>query len=193
MTLEYKMLYRIPIVPRPAPRQGRADRWGTSARTLLYHQFKDDLRAKAQAMGFKSPEELIPENAWLIFRIPIPRGVKGKKRADRVGQPHQQTPDIDNLEKAVLDCFFSKKNPVLEDYGNRGDQHIWDLRGTKVWTEPSETGEGWIEVWSIPSYQEIMALMGDFVPGQTLKLVPIGLGEAKIEPESEDRNGTRPA
>lgn len=39
------------------------------------------------------------------------------------GKPHQQKPDKDNLEKALLDAIF-------ED-----DCRIWDGRVSKVWGE----------------------------------------------------------
>jgi Holliday junction resolvase RusA-like endonuclease len=42
------------------------------------------------------------------------------------GKPHQQKPDKDNLEKALLDAIF-------ED-----DCRIWDGRVSKVW---GETGQ----------------------------------------------------
>ena len=38
------------------------------------------------------------------------------------GQPHQQTPDKDNLEKALLDALCPD-----------GDARIWDGRVTKRW------------------------------------------------------------
>lgn len=39
------------------------------------------------------------------------------------GKPHQQKPDKDNLEKALLDAIFGE------------DSHIWDGRVTKIWGE----------------------------------------------------------
>ncbi|MGU0055537.1 RusA family crossover junction endodeoxyribonuclease [Enterobacter hormaechei] len=37
------------------------------------------------------------------------------------GKPHQQKPDKDNLEKALLDAIFDD------------DSRVWDGRVTKVW------------------------------------------------------------
>ena len=37
------------------------------------------------------------------------------------GKPHQQRPDKDNLEKAILDAIFKQ------------DSHIWDGRTSKIW------------------------------------------------------------
>ncbi|MBG3071635.1 RusA family crossover junction endodeoxyribonuclease, partial [Proteus mirabilis] len=39
------------------------------------------------------------------------------------GKPHQQKPDKDNLEKALLDAIFDD------------DSRVWDGRVTKVWGE----------------------------------------------------------
>ncbi len=39
------------------------------------------------------------------------------------GKPHQQKPDKDNLEKALMDAIYAD------------DAHIWDSRVTKRWGE----------------------------------------------------------
>lgn len=56
----------------------------------------------------------------------MPKSWSGKKRAQMAGKPHQQRPDRDNLEKALLDALFSE------------DCAVWDGRTTKVW---GETGQ----------------------------------------------------
>ena len=49
-----------------------------------------------------------------------------KKRAQLNGQAHQQKPDKDNLEKALLDAIFDD------------DSRVWDGRVTKLWGEKGQ-------------------------------------------------------
>ncbi len=60
----------------------------------------------------------------IIFCIPMPQSWSKKKREQMEGQPHQQTPDLDNLCKGVLDALCAE------------DKHIHFI-GTlkKVWSE----------------------------------------------------------
>lgn len=70
------------------------------------------------------------------------------------GIPHQRPrlskavdPTIDNLIKATLDTLLSQDS-------TKGDQHIWEVRGTKLWAL-----QGSIEIWEQPSYHEILSLL----------------------------------
>ena len=178
--LEFRLLYRLELNPCPAPRLGRADRWGTTVRNWKYHAFKDEFRKEFAKLDL-SPENFFPENAWVVFKLPVSKGVKGKKRMERLNMPHRQTPDVDNLVKAVLDTIFAKTIPIVEGYKSKGDQHVWDLRETKVWAE-----KGSIEIWSIPGYYEIMGLLPEEPAiGQTLKLIPVSEEESTMYSESE--------
>jgi Holliday junction resolvase RusA-like endonuclease len=98
-----------PITPMPAPRQMRGSRWHIrdGPRIERYHAFRDECRWRRVA---------IPERPWLRFEMPVPA-----RGADRVGQPHLQRPDFDNLAKAVVDALL------------REDGHVWDVRITKIW------------------------------------------------------------
>lgn len=51
---------------------------------------------------------------------------KWKKRQEMTGKPHQQKPDKDNLEKALMDAIYAD------------DAHIWDSRVTKRWGEAGQ-------------------------------------------------------
>lgn len=53
----------------------------------------------------------------------MPPSWSDKKRSAMNGKPHQQKPDKDNLEKALLDAIFDD------------DSRVWDGRVTKVWGE----------------------------------------------------------
>ena len=94
------------ITPIPAPRLTRGSLWTPQAKR--YAAWKDDVRR----LGIKIPES----GAHIIFNMPVPACGK-----NRVGKPHQQTPDIDNMVKALLDAVHDN------------DAHIYDIRATKRW------------------------------------------------------------
>lgn len=106
------------IVPVPKPRQTRADKWKKRPPVLRYRSFCDEVRLK----GLKLPES----GYHIIFVLPMPESWSKKKRQQYNGQPHQQKPDKDNLEKALLDALFTD------------DCRIWDGRVTKIWGEKGQ-------------------------------------------------------
>lgn len=82
-------------------------------------------------------DELLARNVRLdieryyhvIFVLPMTASWSQTKQQTRRFQPHQQTPDKDNLEKALLDVL----------YGD--DKAAWDGRVTKVW---GDHGQPWL-------------------------------------------------
>jgi Holliday junction resolvase RusA-like endonuclease len=56
----------------------------------------------------------------------MPSSWSKKKRQAMAGKPHQQKPDKDNLEKALMDAIYAD------------DSHIWDSRVTKLWGEEGQ-------------------------------------------------------
>ena len=120
------MIYNI--TPVPAPRQTRRDRWNPSPAVERYHAFRDEVRLKIKTM---------PDRYWVIFWMPMPRSWSKAKKDRMCRQPHRQTPDKDNLEKALLDAVYPE-----------GDSHKWDGRATKVWSfsgyiEIQDMGDDW--------------------------------------------------
>jgi Holliday junction resolvase RusA-like endonuclease len=82
---------------------------------MKYRSFRDAVKlAKVQIKESRQ---------HIIFHVAMPDSWSKKKRAIFLGQPHQQTPDVDNFLKALLDSVF----------GN--DSHVWDIRASKVWGE----------------------------------------------------------
>ena len=66
----------------------------------------------------------------ISFVLPMPKTWSKAKRNRMNGQPHQQTPDIDNLLKGLLDAVYAD------------DKCVWMLRGlSKTWGT-----EGYIEI-----------------------------------------------
>lgn len=66
--------------------------------------------------------ELPEDGAHVIFRLPMPPSWSKKKKKEMCGRLHKQTPDLDNLIKALGDAV----------YGN--DSVISDIRATKIWS-----------------------------------------------------------
>lgn len=103
------------ITPLGKPRQTNRDRWAQRPAVMRYRAFKDEVRLRGV---------ILPESGCRItFVIPMPDSWSKKKRAEHVGRPHQQKPDVDNLHKALMDAVF-------ED-----DSAVWDARITKIWGE----------------------------------------------------------
>ena len=69
--------------------------------------------------------ELFECDFEVVFILAMPKSWSKKKRAAMIGQPHQQTPDNDNLMKALKDAVYQQ------------DSHIWDYRISKIWGEKS--------------------------------------------------------
>ena len=110
-----------PVVPVPKPRMTQRDKWQKRPAVMRYRAFCDDLRAR----NCTFPES----GSHVIFHMPMPASWSKKKRAEMLGQPHQQKPDVDNLQKALMDA-------VLKD-----DSGVWDMRITKIWSDT-----GFIEI-----------------------------------------------
>ena len=94
------------------------DKWAKRAPVLRYRAFCDH----AKLLGITLPEC----GYHAIFVLPMPASWSKKKRIEMNGKPHQQSPDKDNLEKALLDAIFDE------------DCRVWDGRVTKVWGESGQ-------------------------------------------------------
>lgn len=116
----------IRIDPVAKPRMTQRDKWKKRPAVTRYRAFCDELRRQV-SRGFRFPEC----GYHMKFVIPMPESWSKRKRAEMDGKPHQQTPDKDNLEKAVLDALLVQ------------DCRVWDGRVTKRW---GETGMIVIEV-----------------------------------------------
>lgn len=121
---------RYDVVPVPAPRMTRADRRPPVRPPVQrYRDFEDAL---------KKTNIRIPESGChIVFVLPMPPSWKKEKRAAHLHQPHTNKPDIDNLEKALLDVVFK--------HNAGGDQHVWDARVSKIWGERGAVLVGEVE------------------------------------------------
>jgi len=103
------------VTPMAKPRMTRSDKWKQRECVLRYRAYKDQLRLR---------QIQVPEGGVRItFVLPMPASWSKKKRAEMMLQPHQQTPDVDNLHKGLLDALFVD------------DCKVWDHWITKIWGE----------------------------------------------------------
>lgn len=102
------------ITPVPEPRQSNKDKWNPKPSVQRYRAFKDLVRAAKLKL---------PVSCYhVIFILPMAQSWSNKKKLAMWGQPHQQVPDKDNLEKALLDAVYPDS-----------DSHVWDGRVSKIW------------------------------------------------------------
>lgn len=104
-----------PILPISAPRQVAKDAWDPSPHVQRYRAFRDEVRLRK--VTIPTPYHHV------IFVLPMPKSWGRRERFDKYATAHQQRPDRDNLEKALLDSIFGE------------DKSIWDGRTTKLWGE----------------------------------------------------------
>lgn len=104
------------ILPVPAPRMTRRDKWMKPPRPAVgaYFFFRDQVRA----LGVK-----ISDGDHITFNIPMPPSWSAKKRTEFNGKPHRNRPDLDNMLKALMDAVFGE------------DAHIFMLSIEKRWSE----------------------------------------------------------
>lgn len=103
---------KIEIEPCSAPRMTRRDTWKKRPCVVRYFAFRDELRSKILVM---------PDPPILIFTIRMPDSWSEKKKRAMDGSPHLVKPDVDNLQKAVMDAMFSS------------DSHLWSVWSLKRW------------------------------------------------------------
>ncbi len=102
-----------PIIPVPKPRMTQRDKWAKRPAVMRYRAFCDEVRLH----GVKLPDS----GSHVTFVMPMPKSWSAKKKYIMCGEPHQQTPDVDNLGKALFDAVHKQ------------DCTIWDVRITKKW------------------------------------------------------------
>ena len=102
-----------PITPVPRPRETQRDKWNPRKCVQRFRWFRDLVKSYGV--------ELPVSGAHVIFTIEMPKSWSNKKKAKMDGRPHQQTPDLDNMLKALSDSVYSE------------DKIIYDIRVSKKW------------------------------------------------------------
>jgi Holliday junction resolvase RusA-like endonuclease len=98
----------------PAPRQSQRDAWKPRPCVLRYRASADHLRL----LRLRLPARFV-----LVFYLAMPASWSRTKRDAHRGQPMQQMPDGDNLQKTVMDALVHQ------------DGRLWDGRWIKVWAD----------------------------------------------------------
>lgn len=99
----------------PKPRQTKSDKWKQRPSVVAYRAFADGLRRQCGDVPSDVTELEVK------FFIKMPDSWSQKKRNEHEGRGHRQTPDIDNLLKAVMDALFLR------------DAHIYKVSAIKMW------------------------------------------------------------
>lgn len=107
----------ISITPMGKPRMTRGDRTNYRGVTQRYWKYITALRIIA-------PKNIDWERLTITFVLPMPKSWSRKKRGEMINKPHKQTPDLDNMIKAVKDGLLKE------------DSHIWRYgEMKKIWGE----------------------------------------------------------
>ncbi len=118
----------ISLNPVAKPRMTQSDRWKKRGCVIRYFAFSASLREEARRQKF------VPANQLVIqFEFRMPKSWSKKKKAEMSGKPMQSKPDIDNLQKSILDSLFPND-----------DSAIWKVCASKRW---AETGRIIIKNW----------------------------------------------
>ncbi len=105
----------LKVRPKPKPRMVKSDKWKKRPIVLKYWAYKDEVLR--QAKGYELPDKID-----ICFHLKMPKSWSKKKKVLMFGKPHQQTPDVDNILKAIFDIFC------------KNDSHIWSIKATKYWS-----------------------------------------------------------
>ena len=119
----------VPINPVPASRP-RVTRWGVYYGKKHTQYIKDTTKLIKQC---KKPKNT-PVKVEISFYIQIPKSKSESVKNKLHGQYHISTPDIDNLEKLILDILTNKG--YWQD-----DSIIASLTATKKWTKDNPRTE----------------------------------------------------
>jgi len=117
------------IIPYPAPRMTRSDKWKTDPNhhdpkkrqrlcVAKYFSFRNELNWLCAKYKYTLTETL-----YIHFVLPMPETWTKKKRMQMNNKPHQSKPDLDNLCKSFCDSF------------GKDDGFVWLISAGKHWGE----------------------------------------------------------
>lgn len=115
------------VIPMGKPRMTQRDRMYTNPNhkdpkkrqrkaVTEYLEFKNRIQACAQELNYQMGDTID-----VLFLIPMPKSWSQKKRLQMEKMPHKQTPDVDNLTKALMDAL------------NKDDSNVWKTNVEKRW------------------------------------------------------------
>lgn len=91
------------------PRQTQRDKWAKRPAVVRYRDFCDSLRA---ACGLVGKLRQAPRELNLYAFLPMPQSWSKKKKAAHSGEAHRTKPDIDNIQKSVMDALFADDSGI---------------------------------------------------------------------------------
>lgn len=98
-----------------------------------YNAYKSEIFYWSQKLKFKLPNGYF--GVW--FYVPFPKSWTKKKCAKMAAAPHIDTPDLDNLIKALLDGLMPRRNRIAGDTG-ADDRRIHNYIPFKIWCPPGQ-------------------------------------------------------
>jgi Holliday junction resolvase RusA-like endonuclease len=104
------------VPPMGKPRMTRRDSWAKRPCVVRYWEFKDALKAILEpntAILDIIDDGIVYRVDWIAY-FPIPKSWSKKKKAAHYGQIHQQKPDRDNVDKAILDAIFVEDSVISD-------------------------------------------------------------------------------
>ena len=100
----------IPGEPMAKPRQTRSDKWKRRPCVVRYRQWAD--KARIAVFGKNQKGEAVPEEVSIMAVFKMPKSWSKNKRCKMRGTTHKQTPDWDNIGKAVCDALWDKDQEI---------------------------------------------------------------------------------
>ena len=119
------------IQPMGKPRQVASDRWKKRPEVLRYRAFADEIRLAAAAQNF-----FLGSRCIMIFEFGMAPSWPKSKKEKMNGKPHQQRPDIDNVEKSLFDIMLNEDSSVYTAFcakfwAYEGRIRIYNIHSTK--------------------------------------------------------------
>ncbi len=99
------------IEPMGKPRMTQRDKWAKRPCVERYFKFKDDLK---HSVGSIIPDDVY-DVSWTAY-FSMPKSWSRKKKDEMRGARHMQTPDRDNLDKAILDSLFKDDSRISDGH-----------------------------------------------------------------------------
>ena len=94
--------------PVGKPRMTRQDKWKERKPVVAYRNWCDHAR---MCVPWMPDANDIMEFSWTAY-IGCPRSWSQKKQREHWGRFHRSKPDRDNIDKAILDCFFKEDSGI---------------------------------------------------------------------------------
>jgi len=112
--------YHFNVDPVAKPRMTQRDKWKPIVKK--YYSYSNFLRLQANVQGLADLPSVIES---LYIHIKMPKSWSKKKREALNGKIHEQTPDLDNILKGIMDSLC------------KNDKHVAHIKSGlgKFWAE----------------------------------------------------------